>query len=162
MAAARSIASLKLGCGLVSVPVRLCSGTHSGSCSAVRFNLLAKDESRVEQQYISEKTQKVVPRSEMLKGYEVEKDHFVLFSQEEPKALEDASSHVIEIVAFIPEKPVNPLDYDKAYLLASRGGRPTGRTSGQQGRCLAINVRVAAAVVFARPELTTIVAFDLA
>ena len=96
--AARSIASLTLSFGLVSIPVRLYSATESGS--AVRFNLLAKDGSRLKQQYVSEKDQSVVPRSEMVKGYEFEKDHFVLFTPEELKALEEGGSHVIEIVAF--------------------------------------------------------------
>lgn len=124
MATARSIASLTLSFGLVNIPVRLYSATESGS--DVRFNMLAKDGSRLKQQYVSEKTQKVVARADMVKGYEVEKDHFVLFSQDELKALEEASSHVIEIVAFIPEKSVDPLYYDKAYLLApdKRGGKP--------------------------------------
>ena len=124
MAAARSIASLTLSFGLVSIPIRLYSATESGS--SIRFNLLAKDGSRLKQQYVSEKDQKVVPRSEMVKGYEVEKDSFVLFSAEELKALEEGSSHVVEIVAFIPEKAVDPLFYDKAYMLApdKRGGKP--------------------------------------
>lgn len=62
----------------------------------------------------------------MVKGYEVEKDKFVLFSSEELKKLEEGSSHVIEIVAFVPEKSVDPRYYDKAYLLApdKRGGKP--------------------------------------
>ena len=69
--AARSIASLSLGFGLVSIPVRLYSATESSA--TIHFNLLAKDGSRVKQQYISEKTGEVVPRSGMVKGYEVEK-----------------------------------------------------------------------------------------
>jgi len=123
--AARSIAALTLSFGLVSIPVRLYSATESSA--SVRFNLLAKDGSRVKQQYVSEKDGKtVVPRAEMVKGYEFEKDHFVLFSPDELKKLEEGSSHVIEIVAFIPEKSVDPLFYDKAYLLApdKRGGKP--------------------------------------
>src|SRR5215207_1752873 len=79
--AARSIASLTLSFGLVSIPVRLYSATESAS--TVRFNLLAKDGSRVKQQYVSEKDQSVVPRSEMVKGYEFEKDRFVLFTPDE-------------------------------------------------------------------------------
>jgi len=124
MAAARSIASLTLSFGLVSIPIRLYSATESSS--SVKFNLLAKDGSRLKQQYVSEKDQTVVPRAEMVKGYEVEKDRFVLFSAEELKALEEGSSHVIEIVSFIPEKAIDPLFYDKAYMLApdKRGGKP--------------------------------------
>jgi DNA end-binding protein Ku len=122
--AARSIASLTLSFGLVSIPVRLYSATESAS--SVKFNLLAKDGSRLKQQYVSEKDQTVVARADMVKGYEVEKDHFVIFSADELKKLEEGSSHVVDIVAFVPEKSVDPLYYDKAYLLApdKRGGKP--------------------------------------
>jgi len=136
--AARSIASLTLSFGLVSIPVKLYSATEASS--AVKFNLLAKDGSRLKQQYVSEKDQTVVPRSEMAKGYEFEKDRFVLFSAEELKTLEEASSPAIEIMAFIPEKSVDPLFYDKAYLIApdKRGGKPYALLSEamrKSGRC---------------------------
>jgi DNA end-binding protein Ku len=136
--AARSIASLTLSFGLVSIPVKLYSATETSS--AVKFNLLAKDGSRLKQQYVSEKDQTVVPRTEMVKGYEFEKDRFVLFAPDELKALEEASSPTIEIMAFIPEKSVDPLYYDKAYLLApdKRGGKPyalLGEAMRESGRC---------------------------
>ena len=136
--AARSIASLTLSFGLVSIPVKLYSATETSS--AVRFNMLARDGSRLKQQYVSEKDQTVVPRAEMVKGYEFEKDRFVLFTAEELKALEEASSPAIEIMAFIPEKSVDPLFYDKAYLLApdKRGGKPyalLAEAMRQSGRC---------------------------
>jgi len=122
--AARSIASLSLGFGLVSIPVKLYSATESSA--TVRFNLLTKDGSRVKQQYVSEKDpQLVVPRSEMIKGYEFEKDRYVLFTAEELKAVEESASHAVDIVSFIPEKAVDPIYYDKAYFLApdKRGGK---------------------------------------
>ena len=136
--AARSIASLTLSFGLVSIPVRLYSATESAA--SVKFNLLAPDGSRVKQQYVSETDQKVVPRADMVKGYEVEKDRFVLFSPDELKKLEEGGSHAIEIVAFIPEKSVDPLYYDKAYLLApdKRGAKPYAllkEAMSQSGRC---------------------------
>jgi len=136
--AVRSIASLTLSFGLVSIPVRLYSATESAS--TVRFNLLAKDGSRVKQQYVSEKDQSVVPRSEMVKGYEFEKDRFVLFTPDELKALEEGSSHIVEITAFIPESAVDPIYYDKAYFLApdKRGGKPYALLSEamrKSGRC---------------------------
>jgi DNA end-binding protein Ku len=136
--AARSIASLTLSFGLVSIPVKLYSATESSG--AVKFNLLAKDGSRLKQQYVSDKDQTVVPRTEMVKGYEFEKDKFVLFSPDELKALEEASSPTIEIMAFIPEKSVDPLYYDKAYLLApdKRGGKPyalLAEAMRKSGRC---------------------------
>jgi DNA end-binding protein Ku len=137
--AARSIASLSLGFGLVSIPVRLFSATESAS--TVRFNLLSKDGSRVKQQYVSEADPRaVLPRSEMVKGYEFEKDRFVIFKPEELKAMEEGGSHLIDIVSFIPEKAVDPIYFDKAYFLApdKRGGKPYNllRAAMQQsGRC---------------------------
>lgn len=137
--AARSIASLSLSFGLVSIPVKLYSATES--TASVRFNLLAKDGSRVKQQYVSEKDPGVVvERRDMVKGYEFEKDQFVLFTPEELKALEEGSSHAIEIVAFIPEKAVDPIFYDKAYFLApdKRGGKPYALLQAamkKSGRC---------------------------
>jgi len=136
--AARSIASLTLSFGLVSIPVKLYSATESSA--SIKFNLLAKDGSRLKQQYVSEKDQTVVQRADMVKGYEFEKDKFVLFSAEELKALEESSTHAIEIVAFIPEKAVDPIYYDKAYLLApdKRGGKPYAllmEAMRKSGRC---------------------------
>ena len=137
--AARSIASLTLGFGLVSIPVRLFSATESNA--AVAFNLLTKDGSRVKQQYVSASDPSVVvPRSEMVKGYEFEKDRYVIFEPEELKALEEGASHLIDIVAFIPEKAVDPIYFDKAYFLApdKRGGKPYNLLKAamlDSGRC---------------------------
>jgi DNA end-binding protein Ku len=122
--AARSIASLSLSFGLVSIPVKLYSATESSA--TVRFNMLAKDGSRLKQQYVSEKDQSVVERAEMVKGYEFEKDRFVIFSPEELKAVQESPSHSVDIVAFIPDKAIDPIFYDKAYFLApdKRGAKP--------------------------------------
>lgn len=135
---ARSIASLSLSFGLVSIPVRLYSATESAS--DVRFNLLAPDGSRVKQQYVSESTGAVIERASMKKGYEFEKDKFVVFTGDELKALEESASHVVEILAFIPEKAVDPVYYDKAYFIApdKRGGKPYSllqQALAESGRC---------------------------
>jgi DNA end-binding protein Ku len=124
MAASRSLASLTLSFGLVNVPVNLYAATDSGS--GVSFKMLAPDGSRVKQQYVSEKTGKVVERGEMIKGYEFEDDHFVTFTKEELKALDEAASHVIDIVAFVPEESVDPIYFDRAYFLGpdKRGDKP--------------------------------------
>ncbi|WP_432263583.1 Ku protein [Cupriavidus sp. TMH.W2] len=121
---ARSLASLSLSFGLVSIPVKLYTATETST--AVRFNLLTKDGSRLKQQYVSEQTGKVVERADMVKGYEFEKDRFVTFSPDELKAIEESPNHLVEIVSFIPVKTVDPLYYDKAYFIApdKRGGKP--------------------------------------
>jgi len=121
---ARSIASLSLSFGLVSIPVRLYSATESST--TVKFNLLAPDGSRVEQQYVSKSTGQKVERAAMQKGYEFEKDRFVVFAKDELKALEESPSHIVEILAFVPDRAVDPIYYDKAYFIApdKRGGKP--------------------------------------
>jgi DNA end-binding protein Ku len=68
----------------------------------------------------------IVERSEMVKGFEYEKGKFVVFTAEELKALQSESRTTIDIVSFIPEKTVDPIYYDKAYLLApdKHGSKP--------------------------------------
>ena len=136
--AARSIASLSLSFGLVSIPVKLYSATESST--TVRFNMLAKDGARLKQQYVSEKDGRPVERAEMVKGYEFEKDRFVIFQPDELKALQESPSHIVEIVAFIPAVAVDPIFYDKAYFLApdKRGAKPYNllmEAMRQSGRC---------------------------
>ena len=119
---ARSIASLTISFGLVAIPVKLYSATVSSE--RISFNLLRqKDGSRVKQQYVSVNDGKVVERSEMTKGYEFAKDQYVMFSPEELKALEDATTHTIDIGQFVPLESVDPVYFDGTYYLApDKGG----------------------------------------
>ena len=119
---ARSIASLTISFGLVAIPVKLYSATVSAE--RLSFNLLRqKDGSRVRQQYIAVNDGKPVERSEMVKGYEFAKDQYVMFSPEELKALEDTTTHEIDIIQFVPLDSVDPLYFDGTYYLApDKGG----------------------------------------
>src|SRR5450631_1715562 len=112
---ARSIASLTISFGLVAIPVKLYSATVSSE--RISFNLLRqKDGSRVKQQYIAVNDGKPVERSEMVK------DQYVMFSAEELKALEDATTHSIDIGQFVPLESVDPLYFDGTYYLAPDKG----------------------------------------
>jgi DNA end-binding protein Ku len=119
---ARSIASLTISFGLVAIPVKLYSATVSSE--RISFNLLRqKDGSRVKQQYIAVNDGKPVERSEMVKGYEFAKDQYVMFSPEELKALEDTTTHTIDIGQFVPLESVDPIFFDGTYYLApDKGG----------------------------------------
>lgn len=136
--AARSIASLSLSFGLVSIPVKVYSATESKS--GVSFNLLHSCGSRVKQQYFCIKEKVPVERSELLKGYEFEKDRYVMFTPAELKALEDTAQHTVDILSFIPLPSVDPIYYDKAYYLApdKRGAKPYAlllEAMRESGRC---------------------------
>jgi DNA end-binding protein Ku len=120
--AARSIASLTVSFGLVSIPVKLYSATQASS--AISFNLLHKTcGSRLKQQYLCQKEGVVVERDDMVKGYEFAKDQYVMFTPDELKAMEETGTHTIEITEFVPAQSVDPVYFDKAYYLApDKGG----------------------------------------
>ena len=123
--AARSIASLTVSFGLVSIPVKLFSATEA--TKAISFNLLHKGcGSRLKQQYFCVKEEVPVAREDMVKGYEFAKDQYVLFSPEELKALEEAGTGMAEITEFVPLETVDPVYYDKPYYLApdKAGAKP--------------------------------------
>jgi DNA end-binding protein Ku len=119
---ARSIASLTISFGLVAIPVKLYSATISSE--RLSFNLLRqKDGSRVKQQYVAVSDGTPVERSEMVKGYEFAKDQYVMFTAEELKALEDTTTHAIDIGQFVPLQSVDPVYFDGTYYLApDKGG----------------------------------------
>jgi DNA end-binding protein Ku len=137
--AARSIATLTVSFGLVSIPVRLFSATEASK--AISFNLLHKTcGSRMKQQYVCIKEEVVVPREEMVKGYEFAKDQYVIFEPSELKAMEEAGTHMAEITEFVPLASVDPVYFDKAYYLApdKGGAKPYAlltRALIESGRC---------------------------
>jgi DNA end-binding protein Ku len=120
--AARPIATLTVSFGLVSIPVKLYSATEASR--AISFNLLHKDcGSRLKQQYVCVKEDVIVPRENMVKGYEFEKDQYVIFTPEELKLLEEAGTHTADIAEFVPIESIDPVYFDKAYYLApDKGG----------------------------------------
>jgi DNA end-binding protein Ku len=120
--AARSIATLTVSFGLVSIPVKLFSATEASR--AISFNLLHKTcGSRLKQQYFCVKEEVPVAREDMAKGYEFAKDQYVMFTPEELKALEEAGTHTADITEFVPIDSIDPVYFDKAYYLApDKGG----------------------------------------
>lgn len=124
--AARSIASGTISFGLVSVPVKLYTGTQSKNLS---FHLLhEKDRSRLKQQYVCATCGEVVERDHMVRGYEYAKDQYAVLTPEELKALEQASDQSIEIEAFVPIASVDPIYFEKTYLLGpDKGGQKAYR-----------------------------------
>ena len=137
--AARSIASLTVSFGLVSIPVKLFSATESSK--AISFNMLHKTcGSRLKQQYLCLKEEIPVAREEMVKGYEFAKDQYVVFTPEELKAMEETGTHTADITEFVPLDTVDPVYFDKAYYLApdKGGAKPyalLAKAMQETGRC---------------------------
>jgi DNA end-binding protein Ku len=120
--AARALASATISFGLVSIPVKLFSSAET--TQAVRFNQIhEKDGSRVKQQLISANTGEIVPKDEIVKGYEFAKGQYVLFSAEELKALEAKATHTVDIAEFVPAGSVERMYQNKVYFLGpDKGG----------------------------------------
>ena len=114
--AARSIATASISFGLVTVPIRIYPATRASA--GISFHLLhKKDHSRLKQQYVCEKDGEVVPRSEMVKGYEFAKGRYVTFTDEELKALDQKATNGIEIAEFVPAGSVDPVYFERSYYL---------------------------------------------
>ena len=118
---ARALSTATISFGLVSIPVKLYSAAESKA--ALSFNQIhKKDGSRVKQQLISSRSGEVVPREEIVKGYEFAKDQYVLFEAEELKALEAAATHTIDITEFLKADQIERRYLDKVYYLGTDKG----------------------------------------
>jgi DNA end-binding protein Ku len=108
--------------GLVTIPVKLYSTGESAA--GVQLNMLhAKCGSRLKQQYVCPVDDVVVGRDEMVKGYEYAKGQYVLFSEDELKALNREATNAISIAEFVPLEQVDPIYFEKSYYLGpDKGG----------------------------------------
>lgn len=137
--AARATGTGIISFGLVSIPVKLYSAVDS--TSGVHFNMLRKDGARLKQQYIAATDGKVVEREDRVKGYEFSKGQYVLFTDEEMKAMDAKSTNEITIHEFVPASEVSAVYVEKAnylgpdkgaarsYHLLAEAMRKTGRSA---------------------------------
>ncbi len=102
--------------GLVSFPIRLYSAARGESIS---FNQLHKhDGSRIKQVIYCAAEDKPIPRSEIVKGYEYEKDRWVVIEDEEVKKVAPQTAKVMEIQEFVKADQVDPIYFETSYYMA--------------------------------------------
>jgi len=105
---------------LVSCPVKLFPATSAGA-SKISFNLLHKDTlNRVQQRYHDPELGEI-DRADLVKGYQFEKDRYVVVTNEELDEIEIESSKTIDIDGFVTESEIDPIYYDSTYYLAPDG-----------------------------------------
>src|SRR5438270_5277205 len=106
--------------GLVTIPVRLFSAARSETIS---FNLLHKDDhSRIRQVTYCQKEDKPIARTETVKGYEYEKDHYVVIDDEDIKKVAPKTARVMEILEFVKADQVDPIYLEASYYVAPDEG----------------------------------------
>jgi DNA end-binding protein Ku len=102
--------------GLISIPVRMFAAARG---ERISFNQLHKEcHSRLKQPLFCPVCNRNVERAEIVKGYEYEKDQYVLFSEEELDKIEPPSARVMEILEFVKLGEIDPIYFDASYYVA--------------------------------------------
>jgi DNA end-binding protein Ku len=101
--------------GLITIPVRLFAAART---ERVSFNQIhGACGSRIKQQTFCPRCERVVERSELVKGFEVEKDRFVVIGDEDIKGVAPDSSDSMEILEFVKAEGIDPIFYDASYFM---------------------------------------------
>ncbi|HEX3663395.1 MAG TPA: Ku protein [Acidobacteriaceae bacterium] len=100
--------------GLISVPIRLFVAAREQHISFNQIHAVCG--TRIRQQIFCPHCERVVERSEIAKGYPVDKENYVLVTNEELRALEAESSETMEIMQFVKLPDVDPLYYQTSYF----------------------------------------------
>ena len=142
----RKLQSVSISFGLVTIPVDLYSAV---SDQDVHFHQVhAKCGTRIKQQLFCPSCERVVERSELVKGYQISKGDLVTFTQEELDKLEATESTSLEIVQFVPLASVDPIYFEDTYFLGpTKGGEKAyhlfGGSDGADATCGSGEIRVA-------------------
>lgn len=111
----RSIWRGAISFGIVSIPVRLFTATQDKDIS---FRMLhEKDNARIRFIRICSEEETEVSNDEIVRGYEYEKDHYVVLTDEDFDQLPLPSKHTIDLTAFVEAEEIDPVFYEKSYYL---------------------------------------------
>jgi len=116
----RSIWSGAISFGLVNVPVKVYSAK---SPKTVRFHQLdGKTGTRIAQKRVNPQTGEEVPYEDLIKGFELTRDRYVVIQPEELEALSPEKSRTIDIEDFVDLADIDPVYYDHPYWLVPDKG----------------------------------------
>lgn len=101
--------------GLISIPIRLFSAARSERIGLNQLHKICK--SRIRMPLFCPTCERQVERSEIVKGYEYEKDQYVLFDEEELDKIEPESARTMEILEFVKLDEIDPLYYESSYYV---------------------------------------------
>jgi len=106
---------------LVNIPIKVFPATESAG--TISFNQLHGEcQTRIQQKRWCPHCNREVPSSEIVKGYEFEKGHYVVLTDEDMDKVRPESTRVIDLVQFADEASIDPMFVDRAYYLAPDGG----------------------------------------
>src|ERR1700691_2016390 len=107
--------------GLVTIPISLYPATRR---EELKFRLLRKsDLSPVNYKRVAEADGKEVPWDQIVKGYEYEKDKFIVLKEEDFRRVDVEATQTIDIHDFVKASEINPMFFNKPYYMEpSKGG----------------------------------------
>jgi DNA end-binding protein Ku len=114
----RSIWNGTISFGLAHVPIKLYSATESKTVSFREVHL--SDGAPIEHRRLCSKEGKEVPYKEVVKGFEVGEDEYVVLDKNEVKAAAGSRGKVVEIEEFVPEDAIDPVFIEKTYYVGCR------------------------------------------
>lgn len=108
--------------GLISIPVRLYSGARG---ARIAFHMLHReDHVRVQQRLFCPEDDRIIDRSEIVKGYEYRKGEYVIVEPEEIKKIEPRTAKAMEILEFVKQDEIDPVYFESSYYLGpDEGGK---------------------------------------
>src|SRR5437868_4862120 len=101
--------------GLITIPIRLFAAARGERVGFHQIHGVCG--TRIKQQTYCPHCERVVERSELVKGYEVEKDQYVIVTDEEIKSVAPASSDNMEILEFVRAEGIDPIYFDASYFM---------------------------------------------
>jgi DNA end-binding protein Ku len=101
--------------GLISIPIRLFSAARSERIGLNQLHNVCK--TRIRMPLFCPHCERQVERSEIIKGYEYEKDQYVLFTEDELDKIEPQSARSMEILEFVKVDEIDPLYFDASYYV---------------------------------------------
>lgn len=116
----RSIWSGAVNFGLVSIPIKVFSAVSQKDVSFRQID--KRSGARIKYKRVSAKTGREVPYEEIAKGYEVSKDEYVVFDQEELEELDPERTHTVDIEEFVELSEIDPIYFESTYHLAPGQG----------------------------------------
>jgi DNA end-binding protein Ku len=117
----RTIWKGSISFGLVNIPVGLYSATRSAN--QVKFRMLRKsDLSPIRYKRVAESDEKEVAWEDIVKGYEYEKDQFVVLTEKDFERVKIESTQTVDIKEFVKLEEIDPMFFDEPYYLAPEKG----------------------------------------
>jgi DNA end-binding protein Ku len=140
--------------GLVNIPIALFPATRSED---LKFRLLrSSDLSPVNYKRVAESDGKEVPWDQIVKGYEYEKDKFVVLKDEDFKRVDIEATQTVDIINFVELEEVNPIYFHKPYYMEPQKGGDKAYVLLREALVASGKIAIAKVVIKTRQHLAAV------